>query len=53
MCRSIFKDENVRQLQFNGSLENETVEQAFEGLKAANAFNVTIKNNDVYINSIK
>lgn len=48
-----FEDEAVRKLMFNGSLENETVEQAFEGLKAAAAFNVTIKNNDIYISSIK
>jgi Fe2+-dicitrate sensor, membrane component len=48
-----FEDDAVRRLMFNGSLENETVEQAFEGLKAAVAFNVTIKNNDIYISSIK
>lgn len=51
--RIYFEDAAARQLVFNGSLQNETVEQAFAALKAAVAFNVTINNNEVYIKSIK
>jgi transmembrane sensor len=46
-----FEDDAARQLVFNGSLENETVEQAFTALKAAAPFNVTIKNNEIFIKS--
>jgi len=46
-----FEDDAARQLVFNGSLENETVEQAFTALKAAVPFNVTIKNNEIFIKS--
>ena len=46
-----FEDDAARQLVFNGSLENETVEQAFIALKAAVPFNVTIKNNEIFIKS--
>jgi ferric-dicitrate binding protein FerR (iron transport regulator) len=46
-----FEDNAARQLVFNGSLENETVEQAFIALKAAVPFNVTIRNNEIYIKS--
>ena len=46
-----FEDEAVRRLRFNGTLENESVEQAFQGLKAAASFNVTIKNNEIFISS--
>jgi ferric-dicitrate binding protein FerR (iron transport regulator) len=48
-----FEDAAARQLVFNGSLQNETVEQAFTALKAAVPFNVRIVNNEVFIKSIK
>lgn len=48
-----FEDDSARQLVFNGSLQNETVEQAFMALKAAVPFNVSINNNEVFIKSIK
>jgi transmembrane sensor len=51
--RIYFEDDAARQLVFNGSLQNETVEQAFMALKAAVPFNVSINNNEVYIKSIK
>jgi len=47
-----FEDEAAQALTFNGSLENETVEQAFLALEAAVPFRFTIKNNEVYISSI-
>ena len=51
--RIYFEDDAARQLVFNGSLQNETVEQAFAALKVAVPFNVSINNNEVYIKSIK
>jgi ferric-dicitrate binding protein FerR (iron transport regulator) len=51
--RIYFEDEAARQLVFNGSLQNETVEQAFAALKIAVPFHVTINNNEVFIKSIK
>ncbi|WP_207512496.1 FecR family protein [Longitalea luteola] len=51
--RVYFEDDAARQLVFNGSLQNETVEQAFMALKAAVPFNVSINNNEVFIKSIK
>jgi ferric-dicitrate binding protein FerR (iron transport regulator) len=48
-----FEDEAARTLTFNGSLENETVEQAFLALEAAVPFHFTIKNNEVYIKAIE
>lgn len=48
-----FEDEQVHNLVFNGSLENETVEQAFQALAAAVSFHFEIKGNDIYIRSIK
>jgi len=51
--RIYFEDDSVRQLVFNGSLQNETVEQAFTALKVAVPFNVSINNNEVFIKSIK
>ncbi|WP_216823422.1 FecR family protein [Niastella vici] len=51
--RIYFEDDAARQLVFNGSLQNETVEQAFAALKMAVPFNVSINNNEVYIKSIK
>lgn len=51
--RIYFEDDAARELVFNGSLQNETVEQAFTALKAAVPFNVSINNNEVFIESIK
>jgi|RhiMetdeSRZDD1v2_1073273.scaffolds.fasta_scaffold03902_4 transmembrane sensor len=51
--RIYFEDDAVRQLVFNGSLENETVEQAFAALNAAVPFNATIQNNEIFIKSSK
>lgn len=48
-----FEDEQVHNLVFNGSLENETVEQAFQALTAAASFHFEIKGNDIYISSAK
>ncbi|HEX6431474.1 MAG TPA: FecR family protein, partial [Niastella sp.] len=48
-----FEDDAARQLVFNGSLQNETVEQAFVALKAAVSFNMSITNNEVFIKSTK
>lgn len=51
--RIYFEDDAARQLVFNGSLENETVEQAFIVLKEAIPFEVSISNNEVFIKSTK
>jgi ferric-dicitrate binding protein FerR (iron transport regulator) len=51
--RIYFDDDAARQLVFNGSLQNETVEQAFMALKEAVPFNVSINNNEVFIKSTK
>jgi transmembrane sensor len=51
--RIYFEDAAARQLKFNGSLQNETVEQAFMALKAAVPFEVRIVNNEVFIKSTK
>lgn len=51
--RIYFEDDAVRHLVFNGSLENETVEQTFAALKAAVRFNATIQNNEIFIKSSK
>lgn len=48
-----FEDEAARKLVFTGSLENETIEEAFSALKAAVPFNATINNNEVFIKSSK
>lgn len=40
----IFDDEDVKQLNFNGSFEKETVEQAFAALKEAKSFTYQINN---------
>ena len=47
----IFEDEKAKQLNFTGSFENETVEQAFAALKTAASFKYEIKDNKVYISS--
>jgi transmembrane sensor len=46
-----FEDEAAKSLTFNGSIENETVEQAFEALRTAVAFNYKIRDNEVYVSS--
>jgi transmembrane sensor len=46
-----FADEKVTQLHFNGSLENETVEEAFKALQAAVPFNYKINDRQVFISS--
>lgn len=46
-----FEDQQAPDLVFNGSLENETVEQAFKALTAAVSFQYEIKGNDIYIRS--
>jgi transmembrane sensor len=46
-----FEDEKVKQLTFNGSLEIETVEEAFKALRAATLFNYTINENEISVRS--
>ncbi|MBO9591454.1 MAG: FecR domain-containing protein [Niabella sp.] len=46
-----FTDDAVKRLNFNGSFEKETVAQALEALKLANAFNYKIAGNEVWIGS--
>ena len=48
----VFKDDAVKQLSFYGSFETETVEQAFEALKAAARFNYSTNNQTVIVSSI-
>ncbi|MBO9617393.1 MAG: DUF4974 domain-containing protein [Niabella sp.] len=47
-----FTDERVKQLNFNGSFEKETIEQALAALKVANPFNYSIEKNTITISSI-
>jgi transmembrane sensor len=49
----IFEDEEVKQLSFNGSFENETVQQAFAALKAAVPFDYSINEHEIFIRSAK
>jgi transmembrane sensor len=49
----IFEDNTAEQLSFNGSFENETIDQAFEALKAAAAFDYEIKENEIFVKSTK
>lgn len=49
----IFGDEEVRKLNFNGSFENETVEQAFKALVVATPFTFKIKGHEIYVSSTK
>ncbi len=46
-----FSDEKAKQLNFNGSFEKETVEQAFLALKAAVPFEYDIKGNEIFVGS--
>ena len=48
----IFTDDKVKKLQFNGSFEKETVEQAFVALKlAVPKFDYKIENHEIFIGS--
>ncbi|WP_164974306.1 FecR family protein [Filimonas effusa] len=49
----IFEDEEVKQLNFNGSFENETVGQAFKALAVATSFTFKIKGHEIYVGSAK
>ncbi len=46
-----FEDEKVKQLMFNGSIESESVEQAFKALQTAVPFKYSIKGNEIFIGS--
>jgi transmembrane sensor len=48
-----FGDTQVQKLNFNGSFEKETVEQALKALKTANSFNYKMNNNEILISSSK
>ncbi len=48
----VFEDEKAKQLTFNGSFENETVEQAFTALKTASPFNFSISGHEIFIKSV-
>ena len=47
----VFKDEKVKQLNFNGSFEKETAAQAFAALKSAVPFNYLIKGHEISVGS--
>lgn len=47
----IFTEEDIKHLNFNGSFEKETVEQAFVALKAAVPFDYSIQGNEILIAS--
>ncbi|HEY9363711.1 MAG TPA: FecR family protein [Chitinophagaceae bacterium] len=47
----IFTDNKVKSLRFNGSFENETIEEALDALRLAAKFNFKTNNNEVYISS--
>lgn len=47
----VFEDNAVRQLNFNGSFENETIEQAFEALEVANKFTYKINGHEILVKS--
>lgn len=46
-----FNDQQVQKLSFNGSFEDETIDQALQALQQVAQFNYTIKNHDIYISS--
>ncbi len=48
----VFEDDAVKRLSFYGSFEAETVQQAFDALKAAARFNYSINNQIVTVRSI-
>ncbi|CAN5680364.1 FecR family protein [soil metagenome] len=45
----VFDDEDVQQLSFNGSFENETAEQALMALKTATLFDYSIEGKEIHI----
>jgi len=49
----VFKDDAVKRLNFYGSFETETAQQAFEALKSAASFNYSIYNQTVIVSSIE
>lgn len=49
----VFMDDQVKQIQFNGSFENENVQQAFVALQTAVKFNYKIKGNEIFISTSK
>lgn len=49
--RIVFTDEKVKQLNFNGSFENETIEQALKALREALPFNYKINDHEISIGS--
>lgn len=51
--RIVFDDEHVQHLNFTGSFEQETVEQAFAALKTAQAFNYDINGKEIHVRSVK
>jgi transmembrane sensor len=49
----VFEDDAVKKIHFNGSLENETIEQAFTELQMASPFNYKINKDKIYVSSIQ
>jgi len=49
----VFEDDNVKKQTYNGSFENETIEQALTALKAAAPFSFTIQGHEIKIRSLK
>ena len=47
-----FEDDAVKKLNFNGSFENETIEQALAALKTASSFQYWILGKEIHIKSI-
>jgi ferric-dicitrate binding protein FerR (iron transport regulator) len=47
----VFEDENLKQLNFNGSFEKETLEEALIALKTTIPFNYKIKGHEIFISS--
>jgi transmembrane sensor len=47
----VFDDDDVKKLNFNGSFENETVDQALAALKIASSFKYIINRKEIYIQS--
>lgn len=47
----IFQDDQVKELNFDGSFEKESVEQAFKYLQAAIPFNYKIENHEIFVES--
>lgn len=51
--RIVFDDDAVQQLNFNGSFENETAEQALNALKIATPFNYSIEGKEIHIKNLR